>query len=72
MNYLENQAEWIGRKSIIESAPKCNDVTYYVTSGIPSRGNSQQGIPAGEKLAMSNSKQEIMQMPASNRMFPRK
>ena len=44
-----------GCKNIIESAPELNDVTYYVTLGIPSRGNSQQGIPAGEKLAMLTS-----------------
>ena len=52
MNYLENQAKWMGCKNIIESAPELSDVTYYVTLGIPSRGNSQQGIPAGEKLAI--------------------
>ena len=54
MNYLESQAKWMGRKNIIESALEFSDLTYYVTSGIPSRGNSQQGIPTGEKLAMSN------------------
>ena len=52
MNYLENQAKWMGRKNIIESVPEFSDVTYYVTSGIPSRGNTQQ---AGEKLVMSTS-----------------
>ena len=40
MNYLENQAKWIGHKNIIESGPEFSDVTCYVTSGIPSRGNS--------------------------------
>ena len=52
MNYLENQAKWMGRKNIIESAPEFSDVTYYVTSGISSRGNTQH---AGKKLVMSTS-----------------
>ena len=55
MNYLENQAKWMGCKNNIESAPEFSDITYYVTSGISSRGNSQQGIPTGEKLVMSTS-----------------
>ena len=55
MNYLENQVKWMGRKNIIESVPEFSDVTYCITLGIPSWGYSQQGIPAGEKLAMSTS-----------------